>query len=345
MRTTALLLLLCPFFLANARAQPYLISTLAGAPRLADGGPATSAPLRGPIAVAVDAQGNLYIADEEDNRIRKVDPSGIISTYAGTGLPGYSGDRGPAINAEINSPTGLALDVKGNLYVADTGNSLVRRIATDGTINTVAGNGISTFAGDNGPATSAQIDPTAVAVDSQGNLYIADGFNFRIRKVDTNGIITTIAGNGTEGFLGDNGPANSAEIDLVHDLAVGNVGNIYLADYYNLEVRKIDPTGMITDFAGGPDSGPLEEAGIPATLAVVVPGGVAFDSSGNLYISDANLLNTTIRRVDLSTGLIYTVGGTGVAGFSGDGGPALGAEIKAPEGVAVSGGAGYFGGS
>jgi len=342
MRTTALLLLLCPFFPANAWSQPYLISTLAGAPRLSDGGPATSAPLRGPIAVVVDAQGNLYIADEEDNRIRKVNPSGIISTFAGTGLPGYSGDRGPAINAELNSPTGLALDAKGNVYVADRGNSVVRRIATDGTINTVAGNGISTFAGDNGPATSAQLDPTAVAVDSQGNLYISDGLNFRIRKVDTNGIITTIGGNGREGFLGDNGPATSAEVDLVTDLAVDNAGNIYLADYYNLEVRKIDTKGMITDFAGGLESGPLEEAGIPATMAVIVPDGVAFDPAGNLYISDANLLNTTIRRVDLSTGLIYNVGGTGVAGFSGDGGPALGAEINAPEGIAVSGGAVYF---
>ncbi len=342
MRTTALLLLLCPFFLVNAWSQPYLISTLAGAPRLSDGGQATSAPLRGPIAVAVDAQGNLYIADEKDNRIRKVNPSGTISTYAGNGLPGYSGDRGPAINAALNSPTGLALDVKGNLYVADSGNSVVRRIATDGTINTVAGNGISAFAGDNGPATSAQIDPTAVAVDSQGNLYIADGFNFRIRKVDTNGIITTIGGNGREGFLGDNGPATSAEFDLVTDLAVDNAGNIYLADYFNLEVRKIDTTGMITDFAGGVESGPLEEAGIPATMAVILPDGVAFDPAGNLYISDANLFNTTIRRVDLSTGLIYNVGGTGVPGFSGDGGPALGAEINAPEGIAVSGGAVYF---
>src|SRR5580692_4515404 len=123
MRTTALLLLLCPFFLANAWSQPYLISTLAGAPRLADGGPAISAPLRAPIAVAADTHGNLYIADDEDNRIRKVDPSGMISTYAGTGIPGYSGDRGQAANAEINSPTSIALDAKGNMYIADNGNA------------------------------------------------------------------------------------------------------------------------------------------------------------------------------------------------------------------------------
>ena len=143
MRTTALLALLCPFFLVNAWSQPYVISTLAGTPRLLDGSPANAVPLRTPIAVALDAQGNLYIADESDNRIRKVDPAGIISTYAGTGIAGYSGDRGPAANAQLNFPTGIALDAKGNMYVADEGNAVVRRIAVDGTINTVAGNGIS----------------------------------------------------------------------------------------------------------------------------------------------------------------------------------------------------------
>src|SRR5580700_7746745 len=129
MRTTALLLLLCPFFSGNAWSQPYTISTLAGTPRLLDGGRATVAPLRTPIAVALDSQGNLYIADESDNRIRKVDPAGIISTYAGTGIPGYSGDRGPASDAQINFPTGLAADSKGNLYIADQGNAVIRRIA------------------------------------------------------------------------------------------------------------------------------------------------------------------------------------------------------------------------
>ncbi len=341
MRTTAQLLLLCPLFLANAWCQPYLISTLAGTPRLSDGGPATAAPLRTPIAVAVDAHGNLYIADENDNRIRKVDSSGIISTYAGTGIPGYSGDRGPAANAELSFPTGIALDAKGNLYVADAGNAVVRRIATDGTINTVAGNGNGAFAGDNGPATAAQVDPTAVALDSQGNLYIADGFNYRIRKVDTNGIITTIGGNGRDGGVGDNGPATSAEISFVTDLAVDNAGNVYLADYYNYEVRKIDTKGMMTNFAGGVTYGSIAD-GVPATTAVMDPDGVAFDPSGNLYISDANGYNTVIRRVDLSTGLIYNVAGTGAVGFAGDGGPGLAAELNSPGGLAISGGAVYF---
>jgi uncharacterized protein (TIGR03437 family) len=234
------------------------------------------------------------------------------------------------------------MDAKGNLFVADAGNFLVRRIAVDGTINTVAGNGKPNFAGDNGPATSAQIDPVAVALDSTGNLYIADGLNYRIRKVDTNGIITTIAGNGTEGDVGDNGPATSAEIDFVTDLAVDNLGNVYLADYFNSEVRKIDTSGMMSAFAGGVPYGPIEEDGIPATTAVMVPYGVAFDPSGNLYISDDNLNNTLVRRVDLSTNLIYTVAGTGEVGLAGDGGEALVAELNSPAGLAIGGGVVYF---
>ncbi len=193
-----------------------------------------------------------------------------------------------------------------------------------------------------GPPTSAEIDPIAVAVDAAGNLYIADGLNFRIRKVDTNGVITTIGGNGTAGNVGDNGPATSAEIDFVADIAVDNSGNVYLADYFNFEVRKIDTKGMMTAFAGGVQYGPLEENGIPATTAVMVPFGVAFDPSGNIYISDDNLNNTLVRRVDLSTGLIYNVAGTGQIGFAGDGGNASAAELNSPAGLAISGGVIYF---
>src|ERR1700733_11127942 len=161
MRTALLFGLLCSLFLPNAWPQPYTISTIAGAPRLRDGSAANSAPLREPFSVAVDQSGNLYIADALDNRIRKVDSSGIISTYAGNGLPGYSGDRGPASAAQLDFPVGIALDAKGNMYIADQGNSVVRRIATDGTINTVAGDGNPIFGGDNGPATSAQLTPSA----------------------------------------------------------------------------------------------------------------------------------------------------------------------------------------
>jgi uncharacterized protein (TIGR03437 family) len=341
MRTIGLLLLVIACFVENAASQSYTISTIAGTTRLLDGGPAMAAPLRFPVSVALDAQGNLYIADQADNRIRKVDPSGTISTYAGTGIPGYSGDRGQASKAQISFPSDIALDGKGNMYIADEGNALVRRIAADGTINTVAGNGKTKFAGDNGPATSAQLDPMAVAVDSQGNLYISDGINFRIRKVDTNGIITTIAGTGMEGYLGDGGPAEDAWLDYVTGIAVDNAGNVYLADYNNYEVRRIDTSGMITDFAGGPLAN-MAGDDIPATMAPMVPTGLAFDGSGSLYISDNNVFNTEVRRVDLSTGIIYGVAGSGVSGFTGDGGVAISAELGFPGGLAAGGGAVYF---
>lgn len=341
MRTLAVFLLSCACFLNDASAQPYTISTAAGTNRLMNGSPATSVPLRLPAAVALDAQGNLYIADQADNRIRKVNPAGIISTYAGTGLPGYTGDRGPAASATLNFPSGIAIDAHGNMYIVDEGNSVVRRIAADGTINTVAGNGNPTYAGDNGPAISAQINPTAVAVDQAGNLYIADGFNYRIRKVDTNGIITTIAGTGVEGPAGDNGPATSATIDFVTDLAVDNAGNVYVADYYNYEVREITATGTILDFAGGQDADQTGD-GIPADMAPMVPTGLALDGLGNLYISDTNVYNTCVHRVDLSSGLIYTVAGSGVIGFSGDGTSALTAEFSYPAGLAAGAGTVYI---
>jgi uncharacterized protein (TIGR03437 family) len=341
MRTTAAFFLICLCFCWNARAQPYTISTIAGTTRLLDGGSATAAPLREPIAVVADPNGNIYIADETDNRIRKVDTKGIITTYAGTGVPGYSGDRGPAAAAELNYPVGLALDSKGNMYVADQGNAVIRRISADGTINTVAGNGNPVAAGDNGLAISAQIDPTAVAIDSQGNLYIADGLNYRIRKVDANGIITTIAGIGLPAYSGDNGPALNASMDLVTDLAVDAAGNLYLTDYYNAALRKIDTTGMITTIAGGLEEGAIAD-GVPAAITVMVPFAVTLDGSGNLYLSDDNLYNTVVRRIDLSTGLIYTVAGNGQVGFQGDGGVATGAELNEPAGLAALAGQLYF---
>src|SRR5579862_4212243 len=230
--------------------QPYIITTVAGTNRLLDGGNATAAPLREPRSVAVDSAGNVYIADTTDNRIRKVNYSGIISTYAGTGAPGYSGDRGQATVAELGGPTGVAVDGSGNVYVADRDNFRVRRISPDGTINTVAGNGTAGFSGDNGPAISAQITPVAVAIDHKGNLLIADGPNYRIRKVDLNEMITTFAGTGSYGYAGDNGPATSALIGLITGMAVDSAGNVYLADLSGERVRKIDATGIATTVAG-----------------------------------------------------------------------------------------------
>ena len=332
MKRTITILGFVSFSIAGLHAQPYTISTIAGTNRLLDGGSGTLAPLRQPRSVAADTLGNVYIADSADNRIRKVNFSGIISTYAGTGEPGYSGDRGKASLAQLNGPTGVAVDASGNLYIADRGNYRVRRISLDGTINTVAGTGISGFSGDNGPATSARVIPVAVAVDGKGILYIADGLNFRIRKVDLNGTITTVAGVGTSGFAGDNGPALSALIGLVTGMAVDSAGNIYLADLSAERVRKVDTNGMITTVAGIGDYGYIDD-GLPATSSIMLPDGVAIDGFGNLFLSDINL--NVVRRVDMSTGLIYTVVGNGSPGFSGDNGAATNAGLSAPAGLAL----------
>ncbi|MGD0299632.1 MAG: hypothetical protein ABSE86_21285 [Bryobacteraceae bacterium] len=312
--------------------QPYTITTVAGTDRLLDGHSANTVPLRSPVAVAVDSNGNLYIADASDNRIRKVDPSGIISTYAGTGVPGYNGDRIKAAAAQLNFPSALAFDAAGNLYVADLGNSRVRVISSDGTINTVAGNGAPGILGDNGPAIQAQVDPLSVAVDTQGNLFISTT-EFYIRKVDTNGIITTIAGQGRPGYGGDNGPANLAIIGQVPAMVCDAKGDLYLADLFNGYVRMIDTAGIIHPVAGSGQFGYIDDF-IPALQAVMSPQGLALDSSGNnLYISDLTL--NAVRVVDLTTMLIHSVAGNGNAGFLGDGGTPLLAELEGPAGLAL----------
>ena len=322
-------------FLAPALiAQVYAVSTVAGSTRLLDGGPAASAPLRSPIAVATDPAGNLYIADVADNRVRKVTPQGIISTICGTGVAGFSGDRGKATAATLSAPSSLAFDSAGNLYVADTGNYRVRRISTDGTINTIAGNGGGGFAGDGGPATQAQLQPLAVAVDNKGILYISDMANYRIRKVDTQGVITTIAGSSTPGYAGDNGPAVSSQIFPVVALAADALGDLYLADFYNFRVREITAAGTMMTVAGSGIVGYIDD-GLPATSEVMVPAGIALDSSGtHLYIADAN--RSVIRVVTLATGIIGTTAGNGTVGFTGDGGSAIVAEMNQPSGLAVS---------
>jgi sugar lactone lactonase YvrE len=317
---------------------PGIISTVAGNGTpgdSGDGGPATSAELHYPNAVVVDGAGNFYIADAGNNRIRKVNPSGVITTIAGNGTAGYSGDGGLATSAELDSPSGVAVDGAGNVYIVDAYNQRIRKVNASGIITTVAGNGTAGYGGDGGPATSAELDyPSRLSADRAGNLYVADTLNERIREVNTSGIITTVAGNGAYGYSGDGGPATSAELDYPTDVAVDGAGNLYIADADNSRIREVNASGIITTIAGNGTAGYSGDGGLATSAELDSPSGVAVDGAGNVYIVDAH--NEHIRKVNAS-GIITTVAGNGAAGYSGDGGPATSAELWGPVGVAVDG--------
>jgi sugar lactone lactonase YvrE len=300
-----------------------------------DGGPAINAELFYPNGVAVDAFGNLFIADAYSQRVRKVGTNGIITTVA-TSYLSNGGNGGPATNAPL-TPTGVAVDAAGNLYIADSPASSILKLGTNGIITTVAGNGKGGYSGDGGPATDAELsEPQGVAVDASGNLFIADGGDNVIRKVGTNGIITTVAGYGTAGYSGDGGPATKAELNHPEGVAVDAVGNLFIADASNERIREVGTNGIITTVAGNGyvinnGSGGYSGDGGPATNAELNdPQGVAVDASGNLFIAD--FYNNRIREVG-TDGIITTVAGNGyvkpigTGGYSGDGGPATKAEL------------------
>jgi uncharacterized protein (TIGR03437 family) len=318
-----------------AFSQTYTINTFAGngsSGFSGDSGPAASAQLDYPWAVAADSAGNLYIADTYNQRIRKI-ANGVISTVAGNGTPGFSGDGGPATSAELNYPSGVAVDSAGNLYIADYFNQRIRKVS-NGTITTVAGIATWGFSGDNGPATSAQLNyPNGVAVDSAGNLYIADTYNYRIRKV-SNGTIVTVAGGGSA--LGDGGPATSALLSLPYGVAADIFGNLYIADAGANRIRKVTD-GTISTVAGNGTLGFSGDGGAATGAQMYSPFGVAVDSGGDLFIADTG--NARVREVQ--NGVISTIAGNGTPGYGGDGGPAVSAMLDYPSGVAVGAGAVY----
>jgi uncharacterized protein (TIGR03437 family) len=333
---------------ANCLAQGYTITTVAGnqtTGNYGDGGPATSAFME-PYGVAVDSAGNLYIADLAFNVVRKVTPSGTISTVAGNAAlgGGYSGDGGPATSAQLRTPEGLALDSAGNLYVADTYSNRVRKVAANGTITTVAGGGSADFPpyGDGGLATQATLaQPAGVAMDTAGHLYIADYGDLAVRKVALDGTITTVAGGIYASIygVGDGNPATSASVFPIA-VAVDGAGNLFFADATHGRIRKVSTNGIISTLAGNGSAGYSGDGGPASSAGLGSPVGVAVDSAGNVYIADTN--DDRVRMVSPG-GTITTIAGNGSVGYSGDNGPATSAQLHWPYGIAVgTGGRIYF---
>ena len=310
-----------------------------------DGGSALQAELTLPGSVKADASGNLYIRDWGSDVIRKVDgQTRIIQTVAGNGQEGFSGDGGPATNAMINNPSDLAFDPAGNLYIADQGNNRIRKIdLTTGIISTVAGNGTAGYTGDGGAAIDAELNsPCGVVFDSAGNMYISDFSNQVIRKVSAQtGFISTVVGNGIQGYSRDGGPAISAKLNQPGYLAIDASGNLYLQDWGNDVIREVNISdGNISTVAGDGTLGYSGDGGPATSAEFKLDGNIVVDSAGNLYITDSG--NNVIRSVSASSGLTSTIAGDGVAGYAGDGGPAVNAELNQPEGIGLDAGGNLY---
>ena len=314
----------------------YIITTIVGTGTQGssgDGGAATSAQLNNPRGASVDMSGNVYIADTENNKIRMVSRTGIITTIAGTGTQGSSGDGGAATSAQLYYPVGVSVDISGNVYIADSDNHKIRKVTSTGIITTIAGTGDSGSSGDGGAATSAQLNnPYGVSVGISGNVYIADLRNHKIRMVTSTAIITTIAGTGTAGSSGDGGAATSAQLNYPTGVSVDLSGNVYIADTANSKIRKVTSTGIITTIAGTGDSGSSGDGGAATSAQLNNPTEVSVGISGDVYITDYT--NNKIRKVT-GTGIITTIAGTGVYGSSGDGGAATSAQLNGVFGVSV----------
>ncbi len=356
---------------------------------LGDNGAASSARLNGPTGIRFDPRGNMILADSLNHRVRRVDSSGIITTIAGNGTPAFAGDNGAATSASLNNPTGLAVNAAGVVFVADTNNARLRAITPEGAVGTIAGggtffvdaplnqaalpglssvsfdisgalilavptarqirrannNGVFTLAGALPPAgpntilSNTLFDPAAVAVDASGNLFIADRADHRVRRINTAGVPTTYAGTGFPGNLGNGVAATSAQMGLPQALAFDRLGNLFIASGNGSTIRGVAPNTAIVTIAGGVDG--FAGDGGPAPNALLRnPSAFASDQSGNLFIADT--ANHRVRRIDATSSVITTIAGTGVAGLSGDSGPALNAQLNSPRGLAFDRGGNLY---
>jgi hypothetical protein len=303
-----------------------------------DGAVATAAELNSPFGLAVNSAGDLFIADYANNVVREVIKStGNIITFAGDGKAGYSGDGGPATDAELDGPRGLAIDSAGDVFISDMNNNVIREVvASTGKIITYAGDGKAGYSGDGGSATSAELNsPRGLGIDAAGDLFIADLGNNVIREVvAASGKIATVAGDGKAGYSGDGGPATSAELNNPNGVVVDPAGDLFIADENNNAVREVvSATGKIVAFAGDGVAGYSGDGGPAAAAELNNPVGVALDSVGDVFIADSG--DNVVREVIAATGDIVTVAGDGTAGYSGDGGSATTAKLNSPSRVAV----------
>ncbi len=296
-----------------------------------DGGPATAASLNLPRGLAINSAGGVYISDTGNSRVRLVSPAGIISTVAGNGSYGATGDGGQATNASFSDVTDIALDAAGNLYIADASNHRIRKVTPGGIVTTVAGTGVQGSSGDGGLAIDATLNrPISVALDAAGNLYICDSSNHNVRRVSlASGMIAPYAGNGTAAFSGDGGLATAASLNFPLGVATDKYGYLYIADSGNNSIRRVSPGGMIVTVAGTGNLAGFAGDGAAANGALLnIPSDVAVDGSGNLFIADSG--NNRVRKVDGPSGIIGTIAGGDNDGFSGDAGPAVNSLLSFP---------------
>lgn len=310
-----------------------------------DGGPATKAQLDAPFDVALDRDGNLFFSDTMNHCVRRVDgQTNVITTVAGNGKKGFSGDGGAATEATMNEPYGIALDADGDLFIVDRLNACIRRVdAKSKTIRTIAGTGKPGFSGDGGPGDKAQLrEPNGIALDGRGKLYIADVRDQRVRVLDLrSGIITTFCGTGEKKEEGDGGPYQKAILFGPRAVAVGPDGNVYICEREGHAIRRVNlATGIIERVAGTGVAGYTGDGGPALKATFKGPKEMKVDPAGNIFVVDTE--NHAIRRIDAATGIIETVAGSGTAGGSGGGGPATAAKLNRPHGVCVAPDGGFY---